>query len=249
MKKAIIITGGSGALGKELVNYYLDKRCFVVTTTRNKKKAENIFRKTNLLEIIEIDFLADKSEIVFVDELIRRNITPLNIIFSARDLKSLKINDDGSSSTKNLLNEFKMAVTIPYQIIINIKNRKLDKELKSLIFISSIYGIVAPNSNLYSNFTQSSPIQYGIAKSAQIHLAKELSVRLASSNVRVNSISYGGFKGRTDDEFQKKYNSLNPQNRMLDLKEVVGPVDFLISEASKGMTGHNLIYDSGWTVW
>jgi NAD(P)-dependent dehydrogenase (short-subunit alcohol dehydrogenase family) len=81
------------------------------------------------------------------------------------------------------------------------------------------------------------------------HLTKELSIFLADKGIQVNSISYGGVKGRVDDTFQQKYAALCPAHRMLHDNEVVGAVDFLTSDASIYITGHNLIVDGGWSVW
>jgi len=36
---------------------------------------------------------------------------------------------------------------------------------------------------------------------------------------------------------------------MLEDHEVIEPIQFLISENLKNMTGHNLIIDGGWTIW
>ena len=36
---------------------------------------------------------------------------------------------------------------------------------------------------------------------------------------------------------------------MLEEEDVVGPIDFLISEKSNSMTGQNLMVDGGWTIW
>ena len=55
-----------------------------------------------------------------------------------------------------------------------------------------MYGIVPPNPNLYKKGESGTPIHYGVAKAALIHLTKELAIRLSDKQVRVNSISYGG---------------------------------------------------------
>ena len=124
------------------------------------------------------------------------------------------------------------------------------KNLSSVVNISSMYGIVAPNKSLYVNKYKSSPIFYGVSKAAQIHLSKELAVRLAKYNIRVNSVSFGGVEGRVDQKFKKKYKILCPLGRMLKSNEIFEPIWFLSNnELSSGATGHNLIIDGGWTIW
>ena len=121
--------------------------------------------------------------------------------------------------------------------------------LKNIINISSMYGIVPMNPLLYDNPKFESYINYSVAKAAQIHLSKELAIRLASRHIRVNTISYGGIAGRVSDSFKMRYAQLCPQGKMLKEEEVVGAVDFLVSDLSIGMTGHNLVVDGGWTTW
>ena len=121
--------------------------------------------------------------------------------------------------------------------------------LKKIIIISSIYGVVGPTISLYNDFNNQSPIQYGITKAAQIHLSKELAIRYADLDILVNTVSYGGVEGRANEEFKKRYSNLTPLKAMLNLNEVIKPIDFLLSDGASGMTGHNLIVDKGWTLW
>ena len=117
------------------------------------------------------------------------------------------------------------------------------------MYISSIYGIVPPNKNLYSDNYNSSPIQYGVSKAALIHLSKELAVRFSDLDISVNTISYGGIEGRSTNDFKNKYSKLTPSGHMLTLEDICSPIIFLLSQKNKSITGHNLVIDGGYTIW
>lgn len=102
---------------------------------------------------------------------------------------------------------------------------------------------------IYNNLEIETPINYRVAKAGLIHLTKNLSVQLARKGIKVNSISYGGIEGRVKNEFKKRYAKICPIGRMLKLDEVAGAVEFLVTDMSLGMTGHNLIVYGGWTIW
>ena len=250
--KTVLITGGSGKVGFQLVNHFLEKNFLVLTTSRNKekflsdKKEFLNYNYEEFLRIIEVDFSNNKAIPTIVEFLKKENIPVKNIIHNARSLDYIKIESDKSISEKNFAGELHMDVIFPYKLTLEIL--KINKDLKNVVFISSMYGVVAPTPALYEDFHNSSPIHYGVSKAAQIHLTKELAVRL-SPDIRVNCVSFGGIKGRTNKDFENRYNALNPLGNMLAEEDVKGPVDFLISDKSKKMTGQNLIVDGGWTIW
>lgn len=251
--KSILITGGSGKVGFQLVKHFLKKNYQVVTTTRNKTK----FQKNNLaelnkenslnLEIIEVDFSEDNATDTITSYLKNNKIYIESIIHNARCVDYLKIEEDSSISKENFAGEFYLDVIFPYHLNLSIIKQQKG-ELENIVFVSSIYGVVAPTPKLYDDFHKSSPINYGVSKAAQIHLTKELAVRLGP-DIRVNCVSFGGIKGRTNEDFISRYSNMNPQNKMLEEEDVIAPIDFLISENSLNMTGQNLIIDGGWTLW
>lgn len=252
--KTIIITGGTGLLGKILAIYLLKKGNIIIISSRftNKKKfitENNLEEFKENLNVFKLDYLKKNSVEDFVDKLRINNIIPDVLIHNARSLDSLKIEDNGESSSQNILEEYKIGVVGPYKLNNSILKSNVGSKLKNIIFISSIYGVVAPTPSLYDNFEHQSPIQYGVTKASQIHLSKELAVRLSNKGIRVNTISLGGIKGRTNKSFIDKYSKFNPQHKMLSADDVIKPIEFLIKDDSKSMTGHNLIVDSGWTIW
>ena len=62
-------------------------------------------------------------------------------------------------------------------------------------------------------------------------------------------MAYGGVEGRVDKEFVKRYSLLAPMGRMLKEEEVLGPLEFLLSNTSSSVTGHTIAADGGWTIW
>jgi len=66
--------------------------------------------------------------------------------------------------------------------------------------------------------------------------------------VRVNALSPGGVQGGQDPEFQAKYNARVPLGRMAEADELGGPLVFLVSDASRYVSGQELRVNGGFTA-
>ncbi|MCP4705986.1 MAG: SDR family oxidoreductase [candidate division Zixibacteria bacterium] len=252
--KSVLITGGTGNIGSQLVSDLLADGFQVVTTSHsesNIKLFQDKFKnydQDGLLHFIKVDLEEQDSSQQILSYLDNNNLQIESLINNARNTNYLKLNENNEVDRTNWSGEFLLDVVVAYELsmaLTNINNSKL----KNIINISSMYGMVAPTPALYKDFKKESPVNYGVAKAALIQLSKELAVRLADNNIRVNCISYGGVEGRADESFKKRYGKYCPAGRMLKRNEVYGAINFLLSEGSSGMTGHNLVIDGGWTTW
>lgn len=245
MTKTILITGGTGKVGKQLV-YHFEKKGFnVVFISRDDNKIKEIVKNSKnitglKLDLLEKDFISDLLKV-----LKEKNIKVDYLVNNARCLDFLKVEDDGSIKRDNWTNEYLLDVVLPYELATNLEK---NMPLKKIINIASIYGVATFNPNLYEG--EFNPmLQYSCAKAALIHLTKELAVKFADKNIQVNSVSFGGIEGRVDDSFKERYAKLCPLKRMMKEEDVIGSVDFLISDNSEYITGQNIIVDGGWSVW
>jgi 2-deoxy-D-gluconate 3-dehydrogenase len=128
----------------------------------------------------------------------------------------------------------------------------LEQDRGTIINLSSIYGIVAPDQRLYQREDQPpqfKPVYYTVTKAGILGLTKYLAAYYAGKNIRVNAITPGGVYNGHDEEFMQAYAARALMGRMAEKDEMNGAMLFLASDASKYMTGANLIVDGGWTVW
>ncbi len=127
------------------------------------------------------------------------------------------------------------------------------KQKKGIIVnISSIYGITGPDQRIYGKSKLNSPSFYSATKGAMVNLTKYLASSWKDYNVRVNTLTLGGVydsKLHTNKEFVKNYSNKTMIGRMANTDDFDGALLFLTSDASKYMTGSNLIIDGGWTSW
>ena len=170
------------------------------------------------------------------------------MINNARSTDFLNVAENGIVVRENFVSELIVDVIAPYELTMALALQD-NGALKRVVNISSQYGLVAANPNLYDNYVYQSPIHYSVAKSAIIQLTRELAVRLANFEIQVNCVAFGGIEGRVSEEFKYRYSKLCPLGRMLREEEVIGPVDMLSSIACSGMTGHTLVVDGGWSIW
>jgi NAD(P)-dependent dehydrogenase (short-subunit alcohol dehydrogenase family) len=124
----------------------------------------------------------------------------------------------------------------------------------SIVNVSSIYGMLSPVQDVYDFRRHGGeiyfkPVAYSVSKSALYNLTRYLATYWAKSGVRVNTLTLAGVWNEQPQEFVQAYSARMPLGRMADVREVVGPVVFLASDASSYVTGANLVADGGWSAW
>ncbi|MBK8190280.1 MAG: SDR family oxidoreductase [Vampirovibrionales bacterium] len=248
--RSILLTGATGKVGSVLTRALSAQGHQIIFTSRREEHIVSLRCQPDCASAIGLiaDLEAPNAIPALVAMLSERGIFPDTLINNARRLDHLYTEDGAGPSRAQWLNEYQLDVAVPYELTMALA-QATDSRLRRVINIASMYGVVPFNPTLYEDPEKQAPIHYSVAKAAQIHLTKELAIRLAAKGISVNAISYGGIEGRVNSDFLKRYSALCPMGRMLREEEITGAVSFLISDASQGLLGHNLVVDGGWTIW
>jgi NAD(P)-dependent dehydrogenase (short-subunit alcohol dehydrogenase family) len=120
----------------------------------------------------------------------------------------------------------------------------------------SIYGMGSPVQDIYAYKEEKTgvpfikPVAYSAAKSGLYNFTRYCATYWGRDGIRVNTLTPSGVRRDTQDaEFQKNYTARMPLGRMAEADEFNGAVIFLASDASRYMTGSNVVVDGGWTAW
>ena len=124
-----------------------------------------------------------------------------------------------------------------------------------ILNIASDLSVIAPDQRLYAkagladDLQPVKPVTYPVIKTALIGLTRYLATYWKDNNIRVNALSPGGVFNDQNDDFVAKISSLIPLGRMAYVNEYRSSIQFLCSDASSYMTGHNLVVDGGRSIW
>lgn len=118
----------------------------------------------------------------------------------------------------------------------------------NIVNMASVYGLIAPRFDIYEGTKMTTPVEYAAIKSAVIHLTRYFAQYFGRSGVRVNSISPGGILDNQPESFVEKYAAYCSGKGMLNVEDVAGVLLFLLSDASKHVTGQNIVVDDGFTL-
>jgi NAD(P)-dependent dehydrogenase (short-subunit alcohol dehydrogenase family) len=92
------------------------------------------------------------------------------------------------------------------------------------------------------------PPDYFFHKGGMINFTRYFAALYGPQGVRVNCLSPGGFFNNQPEPFLTRYQEHTMLNRMADPEDLGGSVIFLLSEASKYITGANLAVDGGYSA-
>ena len=140
-----------------------------------------------------------------------------------------------------------------------IEHLKLSKS-GSIILTSSTYGLVGPDNRLYEGlsaqsnlydqkFPLNTPLAYSTSKAGLLGIVKHMAPVLGEHGIRINALIPGGVFDGHSNIFEERYSQRTVLGRMATWTDYNGAVLFLSSDASRYMTGANLVIDGGWTAW
>lgn len=120
----------------------------------------------------------------------------------------------------------------------------------SIVNIGSMQGMVGPSFELYTGTAMPPhpPPDYFVHKAAMQGLTRWYAAYFGRNNVRVNCLAPGGFYNNHAEPFHTRYCERTFLNRMADPTDLGGAVIFLLSDASKYITGTNLPVDGGYSA-
>ncbi len=266
--KIVVITGGLGQIGAEFVKefYKRGSKVAVLSRSANAEKAEKILGKKTLdsgnVKCYAVDITKKNSINTFLDDLEKTWGVPDALVNNAGIDTQPSAPPEVSGPFEefpeevfrevvetNLTGTFLMSQAVGARMV------KAGKP-GSIINIGSIYGMVSPIQDIYAYKAEKTgvpfikPVAYSAAKSGIYNLTRYCATYWGKKGIRVNTFTPSGvWRDTQDAEFQKNYCDRMPIGRMAQADEYNGAIIFLASDASKYMTGSNLIMDGGWTAW
>ena len=273
--RVALVTGGGGLLGLEHAKALINSGASVVITDLNstilehaKKELENYYSVTNITPSINyyvMDVTSLDSIINVKEKLLQKGID-INILINNAAInpkvdKNYQKNSNEYSRLENFsLNEWNMQIAVGLTgafLCSKIFGKLMAQNNKGgvIINISSDLSIISPDQRLYKKENLSEdlqpvkPVTYSVIKHGLIGLTKYLSTYWIRHGVRCNALSPGGIYVDQDENFLSKIKLLIPMERMAKVDEYHSAIQFLCSDASSYMNGHNLIIDGGRTIW
>lgn len=233
--RIIIITGGSGFLGKQYTEALKDAGAVV----------ENFDLDTG------VDATNETSLQKAVDAVIKKHEHIDGLITNAA--ANPKTDEGGSGgpwapysdfSADLFRKEIDLNLTGSFLAAKVVSKPMMKAKKGSIIFIGSDLSLIGPSNFIYPD-GRFKDIAYGASKAGILGLMRFWAAFLGPHNVRANAFVPGGMFRNHDPEFAKKNASLNMLKRMSHEGEYNGPIQFLLSDASSYMTGSCLVVDGG----
>ncbi len=247
--KVIVVTGGSGLIGRSFVRAIVDNGGYAVIADINDEAAAELAceigdhvcaRQMNITSKDSIQNMLDElhKDLGRIDALVN-NAYPRNSKFG-RSFFDVEYEDFVDNLGMNLGGYFLTSQQFSKYFIA--------QGYGNIVNIASIYGIIAPRFELYKNTTMEMPIEYAAIKSALIHLTKYMAKYLKGKNIKVNCISPGGVFAKQPEIFLDRYKHFCLNKGMLSEDDLTGALLYLLSDWSVCFNGQNMVVDDGFTL-
>jgi NAD(P)-dependent dehydrogenase (short-subunit alcohol dehydrogenase family) len=248
--KVVVITGGYGHLGQAITRSLVFHNATVIVFGRNEDKFLKEFnpKEREKIHFLQGDILESSSIAKAFDSVAREfgkiDVLINNAVSSRGQSPETMKDDDWVFGVDGTLNSVFRCIRegLPY----------LKSSKGKIINVSSMYGMVAPDFEIYNEHPEFlNPPHYGAAKAGVIQLTKYYASYLGTHGITVNAVTPGPFPSKQvqkADGFIKALTEKTLLKRIGQPEDLAGAFIFLSSDASNYMTGQNIVIDGGWTA-
>jgi len=238
--KVIVVTGGSGLLGGKIIEVLRGQGAKAISADINVPDNDELS--------INLDITSEQSVRDAVSAIVAKRGKIDGWINNAYPRTSdwgNKFEDIKFESWKQNVDMHMNGYFLCCQIVLEQMKKQSSG---SLINMSSIYGLVGPDFNVYNGTNMTMPAAYAAIKGGLNNLSRYLAAYYGPYQVRVNTVSPGGIFDNQPQQFVNNYNNKVPMKRMGNPMDIASAVCFLLTDESSYITGHNLVVDGGWTA-
>jgi NAD(P)-dependent dehydrogenase (short-subunit alcohol dehydrogenase family) len=244
--KVVVITGGAGLLGSEIARGFAESDAEVIISDIDVSKAKAVADGLGRRARAERLDITDPQSVASLVEKSPRIDVWINAAYP-------RTRDWGNRFEDVSLESWRANVDMQlngYFLCCQQAAAKMKTAGSGVIInTGSIYGIVGPRFDIYDGTQMTMPAAYSAIKGGLISFTRYLATYLAKHNIRVNAVCPGGIFDSQPESFVRAYERNTPLGRMGRPDDVVGPMIFLASDASKYITGQVVMVDGGWTAW
>ena len=260
--KVAVVTGGAGLLGQVFCQALVTAGANVAIIDLDKQAADKTATtiekaETQKVIAVECDITSPESVSVMVKTVVTQ-LGGIDILLNNAASKGSSLDQFFAPFENYSLQAWRevMAVNIDGLFLVaqSVGSQMKKQGGGSIIQVSSIYGVVAPDQRIYQGSEYNgrpinTPAVYSVSKAAVLGLTSYLSTYWADSKIRVNTLTPGGIESGQNSEFNQKYSNRVPLGRMGEASELTGALIYLASDASSYVTGQNIIVDGGLSTW
>lgn len=261
--KVAVVTGGAGILGSAFCKALCELGATVICLDTHEESLNKVVN--NLCHQYgdkkAVGFLCDVSNSVSVDKVISQIVgqfLKIDILLNNAATKTKELNDFFAPFTEYSLSVWRevMSVNLDGMFLMAqaVGKHMVERKQGAIVQTASIYSLMAPDQRIYEGSHYlgreiNTPAVYTASKAGVIGLTKHLATLWAEHGVRVNALCPGGVSSGQNENFDKKYSARVPMGRMAKEIDIIGPMLFLVGNASNYMTGHVLYVDGGLSAW
>ena len=253
--KVVVLTGAAGIIGTEVTRNFLDAGARVFAIDRDAKKLELEFGAKSANFIPCAADVSDKQSLEQARALLESAWGTADALLNNAATKSENFFEPFETFPVSDWNEV-MAVNLTGAMLCSqvFGAAMAQRGGGSIVNTLSIYGIVAPDQRIYEGSQYlgraiNTPAIYSASKAGLWGLTLYLASYWGARGVRVNAVTPGGVFSGQNDTFAANYSNRTPLGKMAQADDIANAMRYLASDASKYVTGHNLVVDGGWTAW
>jgi NAD(P)-dependent dehydrogenase (short-subunit alcohol dehydrogenase family) len=248
--KIIVVVGGTGKVGFPIVRNLLESGAIVISVSRNLTQSEFLINDLSPTLIKRhYHFCCDVSSPLAIESLktylIDNHLLP-DVLINALSYRPLdKYLSDSVEKWDEVVSKNSRSIYILFKTFADLISTKGGG---SVINISTIYAVVAPDPDLYLDLNMGTEADYPFIKGGSISLTRYFASYYAEKKVRFNSIILGGVFNNQPEEFVRRYIKKVPLGRMASADDIFGIILLLSSFASSYVTGVSIPVDGGYTL-